>query len=53
MSVVYSFVFIYLMGFFAEIIAWVCVVLTQLALIGGAVASFFWRKSLIEIAATN
>jgi cytochrome c biogenesis factor len=47
MSVVYSFVFIYLMGFFAETIAWVCIVLTQLAFIGAAVASFLWRKSLI------
>lgn len=40
MSIVYSFVFIYLMSFFAEPIAWACVVLVQLGLIGGSV--FCW-----------
>lgn len=48
MSVVYSFVFIYLMSAFAEPIAWICVVLAQLAFIGGAVAGWFWRVELVK-----
>jgi len=48
MSVIYSFVFIYLMSAFAETIAWICVVLAQLALIGASVVSYFWRQDLIK-----
>jgi len=37
MSFVYCLVFIYLMSWFAEYIAWAMVALTQLGLLGGAV----------------
>jgi len=36
------------MSAFAEIIAWVCVALAQLGLIGGAVACYMYRGVLSE-----
>lgn len=44
MSIVYSLVFIYLLSWFAETIAWCCVVLIQLGLIGLAVGCFLMRQ---------
>jgi len=40
MGLVYSLAFIYLMSAFAEIIAWIIVILVQLALIGLTVYSY-------------
>lgn len=48
LGVVYSFIFIYLMSAFAETIAWVCVALVQLGLLGGSIACWFMRASSIE-----
>lgn len=53
MSVIYSFVFIYMMSAFAEPIAWVCVALAQLGFIGAAVGSWFWRQDLVAIHKEN
>lgn len=53
MSVIYSFVFIYLMSAFAEPIAWICVVLAQLAFIGGAVGGWFYRQDLVKTYENN
>jgi len=41
MGFVYSLVFLYLMSAFAEPIAWLCVALIQIGLLGAAVGSFF------------
>uniref|UniRef100_A0A7S3N2V9 Choline transporter-like protein n=1 Tax=Strombidium inclinatum TaxID=197538 RepID=A0A7S3N2V9_9SPIT len=48
MAFVYCFIYIYLMSAFAEPIAWICVGLIQLGLIGASVACFFIRKHLIQ-----
>lgn len=48
MSIIYSVIFIYLMSWFAEIIAWCCIVLVQIGLIGMSAACFFARKLSIE-----
>ena len=42
---VWAFIFIAIMSAFAEVIAWVCVALAQIGLIGGAVACFMYRSS--------
>jgi len=53
MSIVYSVIFIYLMSWFAEIIAWCCIVLVQIGLIGMAAACFMCRKlSIKEVEST-
>lgn len=41
MGIVYSVVFIYLLSWFAETIAWCCIVLIQLGLIGATVSCYF------------
>jgi hypothetical protein len=41
MSVVYSIIFIYFLSAFAEIIAWICVVVLQFALIGVAAGGWY------------
>ena len=48
MSLVYSFLYIYLMSAFAETIAWIAVALVQLGLIGCTVGSYFYRANLIK-----
>lgn len=40
LSFVYCLLFIYLMSFFAEFIAWGIVILVQIGLIGGAIFCF-------------
>ena len=46
LALVWSLIFIYLLSWFAEQIAWCCVVLVQLGLIGAAVGSYFlWSRS--------
>lgn len=45
MSVIYSFVFIYLMSAFAETIAWICVGLAQLSFIFATIACWMYRSS--------
>jgi hypothetical protein len=40
LGVLYSLAFIYLMSFFAETLAWICVMLVQLTLIGGTAALY-------------
>lgn len=43
MAVVYSIVFIYVLSLFGETIAWICIVVIQLSMIGAsAVSYFFW-----------
>jgi len=41
MAVVYSILFIYVLSIFGETIAWICIVIIQLALIGATVVGFF------------
>jgi len=41
MSIIYSIAFIYFLSIFGETIAWICVVVLQLALIGATVALYF------------
>jgi len=54
MSIIYSIVFIYLMSWFAEVIAWCCIVLVQIGLIGMSAACFMARKlSIEEVAKTQ
>lgn len=48
MGLVYSFFYIYLMSAFAETIAWVCVVLIQVGLIGGSIMCWMMRSRSIE-----
>lgn len=50
LSLIYALVYIYLMSFFAEVIAWICVVLVQLGLWGSCVGCYFYRASLKEAA---
>jgi len=42
-SIIYSFVFIYLMSAFAEPIAWICIVLAQVGFVCGAVFGWMFR----------
>ena len=51
MGVIYSFAFIYLMSAFAETIAWICVALIQLGLIGAAIAGWVLRSNSVESSA--
>ena len=53
MSVIYSFIFIYLMSAFAEPIAWICVALAQLGLIGASIGAWFWRAGLAQTLTEN
>ena len=53
MGVVYCFIYIYLMSMFAETIAWICVALTQIALIGLAVGFWFLRAAEVTKMAEN
>lgn len=48
MGVIYCFAFIYLMSAFAETIAWICVVLIQLGLIGLAGFGWFQRGVIAD-----
>ena len=48
MAPIYCFIFIALMSAFAETIAWVCVALVQLGLIGGGVICYLLRARLTE-----
>jgi nitrate/nitrite transporter NarK len=41
MSIIYSILFIYFLSAFGEIIAWICVILLQLAFIGAAGGSYY------------
>lgn len=51
MSIVYSILFVYFLSAFGETIAWICVVLIQLAFIGGAAAGFFaWTAQKEKVA---
>lgn len=45
---IWSFIFIAIMSAFAETIAWCCVALTQIGLIGAAVGCFLYRNKLTE-----
>ena len=50
MSIIYSILFIYFLSAFGEIIAWICVILLQLAFIGAAGGSYFmWDASKAEM----
>jgi hypothetical protein len=40
---IYCFLFIAIMSAFAEAIAWICVGLVQIGLIGAAVVSYFYK----------
>jgi len=44
MSIVYSMAFIYLMSYFAETLAWICVFLVQVGLVFGCAAAFYFRQ---------
>lgn len=48
MSIIYSILFMYLMSFFAEYVAWCVVILIQLGLIGITVMAFSMNASSIE-----
>lgn len=48
MGVLYCFLYIMLMSYFAETIAWVCVGVAQIAFIGLAVAAWFMRSAEVE-----
>jgi len=48
MGMVYSFIYIYVMSAFAECIAWVCVAIAQLGLIGLSVGAWFSRANEIK-----
>jgi len=53
MGFVYSLTLIYFLGAFAEVIAWVCVFLIQICLLGAAAGSFFESSHLKAEAASN
>jgi hypothetical protein len=54
MSIVYSILFIYFLSIFGETIAWICVVLIQLAFIGAAAAGYFaWTAQKEKVAALD
>jgi hypothetical protein len=44
-SIIYSFVFIYLMSAFAEPIAWLCIVLVQIGFIAGTALAWMYRQT--------
>lgn len=46
---IYCFIFIGIMSAFAEIIAWCCVAITQLGLIGATVACYLYKTSTQEV----
>jgi hypothetical protein len=48
MSIVYCLAYIYLMSAFAEPIAWFCVLLLQVFLIGSTAALWMYRQQKIE-----
>ena len=49
LSLVWSIIFIYIMSIFAETLAWCCVVLIQLGLIGATVVcGFLWSGQAKE-----
>ncbi len=48
LSIFYSVLFIYLMSWFEEVIAWCCIVLVQIGLIGMSAACFMARKLSID-----
>jgi len=51
LSIVYSILFIYFLSIFGETIAWICVVLIQLAFIGAAAAGYFaWTAQKEKVA---
>lgn len=41
MAIVYSIVFIYVLSIFGETIAWICIVIIQLGLIGATAVGYF------------
>ena len=50
LSLVWSLIFIYLLSWFAEQIAWCCVILIQLGLLGGSIVCFFmWRRRSSDV----
>ena len=53
MAVVYSIVFIYVLSIFGETIAWICIILIQLALFRASAISYFsWDaevKKLVDL----
>ena len=53
MAPIYCLIFIAIMSAFAEYIAWFCVILVQLGLIGGAVACYMYRQSLKDANVTE
>lgn len=53
MGFVYSLVFIYLMSAFAETIAWLCVFLIQIGLLGLTAGSFFGYHEYNQMAAKD
>jgi hypothetical protein len=44
---VYGLLLLYLMAAYAEVISWVCIVLTGIGLVGGAVLCYFMRRDVI------
>lgn len=44
MSIVYSMAFIYLMSYFAETLAWICLFLVQVGLLLGCAVAFYFRQ---------
>lgn len=46
MAPIYCLIMIAIMSAFAEVIAWVCVALAQIGLIGGAVACYLYRTKV-------
>jgi len=48
MSIIYSIIFMYLMSFFAEKVAWCVVIVIQLGLIGITVAAFMMNSTSID-----
>jgi hypothetical protein len=53
LSIVIALLYIWLMSMFAEVIAWIAIVLTQLGLIGLTVGCYFYRDNLKQIEAKN
>lgn len=54
MSIVYSICFIYFLSIFGEYLAWCCVIVLQLSLIGGAGALYFlWDQQKKNVAAMS
>jgi len=52
MAIVYSILFIYVLSIFGETIAWICIVIIQLAMIGAtAVGYYAWTLEVEKEAA--